>query len=279
MLGHVFGRQPGLCEDRRRRLVQGVAKGLCHPGVESLADQVVMEGEEPALGAEDAGLRGSGDVWRQECRRPVTHRGKVRHGERRPQDRRHLQGLHRLVGQEAEAPPDGTGERGGQGGAIDLGLAVLHPDRSLALEGSDELGREERVGSGTGDLGQQTRPGRRAEEALHQLGHRRFGELAERLALTGVGAKLIEQALQLGAAREGPHGGDDHRGKLRDLAAEAVECQQRGGIRPLEVFEGHDDRATGTEVLDEVDEGVDDAELTVGGTGQHGSRRCLVAGP
>src|SRR5439155_979915 len=94
--------------------------------------------------------------------------------------------------------------------------------------------------SGTGDLAQQTWPGRRAEEVLDQSGHRRLGELAERLALTGVGAQLIQQALQLGAAREGPHGGDDRRGKPRDLAAEAVERQQGGGIRPLEVFEGHE---------------------------------------
>ncbi len=155
----------------------------------------------------------------------------------------------------------------------------MHPDRSLALESGDELGREEGVASGTGDLAQQPWPGRRAEEALHQLGHRRFGEFAERLAVTAVGVQLNQQARQLGAAGERPHGGDDDGGKPRDLAAEAVERQKGGGIRPLQVFEGHDDRAAGTEVLDEVDEGVDDTELTLRRPGQHGRRRCLGAGP
>ena len=77
VLGHVFRGQSRLCEDRGRRLVQRVANRLRHPGVEGLADQVVVEGEEPALGAEDARLCGGSDVWRQQCRRPVAHRGKV----------------------------------------------------------------------------------------------------------------------------------------------------------------------------------------------------------
>ena len=276
VLGHALGGLAGLDQRCRELLVQAPPHGQRHVLVERISHQLVPERDPFALLGEHARtLRGPqrGDELRH---RPPRQHGEVAGGEADPEHGREAEQLELLGSQEAEAVQDRHGERRHGLGDRHVSRPVADHDGAVRQQRGHQLADEQRVPGRALRLRDQALARTRPEELLQQRRGRQFVQRPDRDGRRVARREQAEQSLQLRPSRLRP-GTDDQRDRqLVDTRRDPREHPERGRIGPVQVLDREHDRRVRAQLVEQLEHGLGDAELPLGGRVRPGLPRTQV---